>query len=67
MSTGRTLSARPRSKAAETAVEEGAEAIEAAPAPVPAPSGKGSQNLQDQFLNYLRKNKTPVTMFLVKA
>jgi host factor-I protein len=25
------------------------------------------QNLQDQFLNLLRKNKTPVTMFLVKG
>ncbi len=31
-----------------------------------AGSGKG-QNLQDQFLNFLRKNKTPVTMFLVKG
>jgi host factor-I protein len=28
--------------------------------------GKG-QNLQDQFLNFLRKHKTPVTMFLVKG
>ncbi|WCT78825.1 RNA chaperone Hfq [Novosphingobium humi] len=65
MSTGRTLSARPRSKPEEPALEEGAEAVAAAP--VPAPSGKGSQNLQDQFLNYLRKNKTPVTMFLVKG
>src|SRR5688500_13226913 len=40
----------------------------AAPAP-PAPastSGKPA-NLQDQFLNQLRKNKTPVTMFLVKG
>ncbi|MGD9473243.1 MAG: RNA chaperone Hfq [Novosphingobium sp.] len=25
------------------------------------------QNLQDAFLNYLRKNKLPVTMFLVKG
>src|SRR5688500_1449280 len=40
----------------------------AAPAP-PAPastSGKPA-NLQDQFLNHLRRNKTPVTMFLVKG
>lgn len=66
-STGRTLSARPRSKPAEPEVEDGAEGIEAAPVHVPAPSGKGNQNLQDQFLNYLRKNKTPVTMFLVKG
>jgi len=65
MSTGRTLSARPRSKPEESAVEEGVEAVAAAP--VPVASGKGSQNLQDQFLNYLRKNKTPVTMFLVKG
>jgi host factor-I protein len=51
----RTLSARPKP---------------APPEPVEAPSapasGKG-QNLQDQFLNLLRKNKTPVTMFLVKG
>lgn len=66
-STGRTLSARPRSKPAEPEVEDRAEGIEAAPVHVPAPSGKGNQNLQDQFLNYLRKNKTPVTMFLVKG
>src|SRR3546814_13541113 len=26
-----------------------------------------SQNLQDLFLNALRRNKTPVTMFLVKG
>lgn len=80
----RTLSARPRLKAAVVAEPEVA-AEEAAPAPAPrratkaaaasapaaapapAPSGKGSQNLQDQFLNHLRKNKTPVTMFLVKG
>ncbi|GGD75681.1 RNA chaperone Hfq [Croceicoccus mobilis] len=30
------------------------------------PAGKG-QNLQDIFLNHLRKQKTPVTMFLVKG
>jgi len=40
-------------------------------APEPAdlqtkPAGK-VQPLQDQFLNHLRKNKTPVTMFLVKG
>jgi host factor-I protein len=34
--------------------------------PTPAGVGKG-QNLQDQFLNLLRKHKTPVTMFLVKG
>ena len=53
---GRTLSARPRSAAP---AEE-----EVAAAPVTKASG---QSLQDQFLNLLRKNKTPVTMFLVKG
>ena len=55
---GRTLTARPRPEP------------EVSPAPPPvaagASTGKG-QNLQDQFLNLLRKNKTPVTMFLVKG
>ncbi|MEM6856269.1 MAG: RNA chaperone Hfq [Pseudomonadota bacterium] len=58
MSNGRTLSPRPVSKAdPETA-------------PITASGGsKGgpSGNLQDAFLNLLRRNKTPVTMFLVKG
>ena len=58
MSTGRTLSARPR---ATPEPEEAAPPIAAGTS-----TGKG-QNLQDQFLNLLRKNKTPVTMFLVKG
>ncbi|MFA7587449.1 MAG: RNA chaperone Hfq [Novosphingobium sp.] len=58
MSTGRTLSARPRATPEPEA--------ETAPA-VAAPAGAKGQNLQDQFLNLLRKNKTPVTMFLVKG
>lgn len=58
---GRTLTARSKPKPAEP------EVAEATPPPAAAaPSGKG-QNLQDQFLNLLRKNKTPVTMFLVKG
>lgn len=36
------------------------------PAPTPVSSGKPA-NLQDQFLNHLRREKTPVTMFLVKG
>ena len=52
--TGRTLSARPK---------PAPEPVAATP---PAPANKG-QNLQDAFLNLLRKNKTPVTMFLVKG
>ena len=54
-SAGKTLSARPKPT----------------PPPAPelpvAPTGKGSPNLQDQFLNLVRKNKVPVTMFLVKG
>jgi host factor-I protein len=50
----RTLTARPRAaKAKPDASSE-------------APAAK-SQNLQDQFLNQLRKDKTPVTVFLVKG
>lgn len=55
--TSRTLSARPRP------AKEKAETTEA----TPVVSGAKGQNLQDQFLNLLRKNKTPVTMFLVKG
>lgn len=37
-------------------------------AATPAPSSNGRPaNLQDQFLNHLRREKTPVTMFLVKG
>ncbi len=55
----KTLSARPRSTPP---------AAEAAAAAVPeGPTGGKGQNLQDQFLNLLRKNKTPVTMFLIKG
>lgn len=54
----RTLSARPRPPKPEP---EGGEAPL-----IPEAPAKG-QNLQDQFLNLLRRNKTPVTMFLVKG
>ena len=59
MSTGRTLSPRPRPQPAPAAAAE----------PVKRASGGASKqgNLQDAFLNLLRKNKTPVTMFLVKG
>ena len=30
-------------------------------------SSEKSQNLQDTFLNHIRKNKTPVTVFLVNG
>lgn len=51
----RTLSARPKPQPEVVS-----------PEPAPKTPGK-SQNLQDLFLNDLRKNKTPVTMFLVKG
>jgi host factor-I protein len=58
MSNGRTLSPRPVSRPA-------------APSEPRTSSGTGSTqragNLQDAFLNILRKNKIPVTMFLVKG
>lgn len=76
--TGRTLSARPRTPKAEAAkTDTPAAEPEKAPAPVgakadgraiTAPQGAAKgQNLQDLFLNHLRKNKIPVTMFLVKG
>lgn len=37
------------------------------PPPPPEPPQGKQQNLQDAFLNLLRRNKTPVTMFLVKG
>ena len=64
--TGRTLSARPRSKPVETPVEARTDAAPAVPI-TPGTTGGKPQNLQDQFLNLLRKNKIPVTMFLVKG
>ncbi|MBS1239787.1 MAG: chaperone Hfq [Proteobacteria bacterium] len=53
--TGKTLTAR---------AKPAPDPAEAKPAAAPA---KGVQSLQDAFLNLLRKNKTPVTMFLVKG
>lgn len=54
MSTSRTLSARPKPEKADE------------PETSPVANGK-QQSLQDAFLNMLRKNKVPVTMFLVKG
>ena len=47
-------------------VREKPEAPSVSPEPAPKSAGK-SQNLQDLFLNHLRKSKMPVTMFLVKG
>ncbi|WP_299192637.1 RNA chaperone Hfq [uncultured Erythrobacter sp.] len=54
MSNGRTLSPRPRSPDADQGSSAGSSAAR-------------QGNLQDAFLNLLRKNKVPVTMFLVKG
>lgn len=59
---GRTLTARPK-----TAPALASEADKQESAPSTSSSAAKGQNLQDQFLNLLRKNKTPVTMFLVKG
>jgi len=59
MSSGRTLTPRPR--------PEPSESEQSAPAPRTNEAGSKQGNLQDAFLNLLRKNKTPVTMFLVKG
>ncbi len=59
MSSGRTLTPRPRSKASESETSDLATRQNE--------GGTKQGNLQDAFLNLLRKNKTPVTMFLVKG
>lgn len=62
MSSGRTLSPRPRSSGNPTTSEPAGGNAAA------SSGGKQQQgNLQDAFLNLLRKNKIPVTMFLVKG
>jgi host factor-I protein len=58
MSNGRTLSPRPIARTAPPAEQRSGDGGGAA-------SRQG--NLQDAFLNLLRKNKIPVTMFLVKG
>ncbi|MBX7457382.1 RNA chaperone Hfq [Qipengyuania sp. 1NDH17] len=46
----------------------GERTLSARPRPQQPPAPKGKQpSLQDAFLNLLRKNKTPVTVFLVKG
>ena len=58
----RTLSARPRPPKPEPEAEDRPSAKAK-----PAKKGGKPQNLQDAFLNLLRRDKTPVTMFLVKG
>ena len=63
--TSKTLTARPRPAKEEPDIAASPDVSKIAVPSGPA-TGKG-QNLQDQFLNLLRKNKVPVTMFLVKG
>jgi host factor-I protein len=63
---GRTLSARPKPASAEPELPAAAAPANSGPITAGTTAAKG-QNLQDQFLNLLRKNKVPVTMFLVKG
>ena len=66
-----TLSARiTKQPAPEAKAEKPATAAPSKPAAKTAAApakGGGNGNLQDQFLNHLRRDKTPVTMFLVKG
>ncbi len=59
MSSGRTLSPRPVARAATSSEPRSNEGGGSA--------ARQGGNLQDAFLNLLRKNKIPVTMFLVKG
>ena len=74
---GKTLSVRTKPpaekpEATEAVVEKAAPAKPKLSAKSDAPSAdkassKGTRNLQDLFLNQLRREKAPVTMFLVKG
>ncbi len=58
MSTPRTLTARPKPPS---------DPVETPPPAKAEASGRKIQSLQDAFLNLLRRDKIPVTMFLVKG
>jgi host factor-I protein len=58
MTNGRTLSPRPVARSAAPAEQRSGDN---------AGASNRQGNLQDAFLNLLRKNKIPVTMFLVKG
>jgi host factor-I protein len=67
MSTGRTLSPRPRPAASEAASAKAGPASSGGAKSGGGAAGGKQASLQDAFLNLLRKNKVPVTMFLVKG
>ncbi len=60
MSNARTLSPRPRKESGSTPAKDASKRTSAT-------NSSRQGNLQDAFLNLLRKEKTPVTMFLVKG
>ncbi len=60
MSNGRTLSPRPRPSSGPSSDQDSGGNVQQG-------GGQKQGNLQDAFLNLLRKNKIPVTMFLVKG
>ena len=64
-----TLSARPKSEPEEVEAKPAAKAAPKSVAKSSTGSGSAGKagNLQDMFLNHLRRDKTPVTMFLVKG
>ncbi len=76
---GKTLSIRTPSSAPKSDDEADSTAVEPSAAPATAKSAPRAKraaksattlkgkNLQDLFLNHVRRNKTPVTMFLVKG
>lgn len=63
----RTLSARPLSSKSGEPQDNPIKRADPSPPPQNANKGAKSQNLQDAFLNLLRRDKTAVTMFLVKG
>jgi host factor-I protein len=65
---GKTLSARPKPPTPEDEDTPPAATAPATPSAAPStPGNNRGQNLQDLFLNQLRKGKIAVTMFLVKG
>ena len=75
--TGRTLSIRTPSSSGSSSAEDDQRNTAPTAAKSDGPARKaaasrksgndGKQNLQDNFLNFLRREKVPVTMFLVKG
>ena len=65
MKPGRLRLARPEAKTEAKTVEE--QEPKQQPKRKTAMTSEKPQNLQDQFLNHIRKQKTPVTVFLING